>query len=161
MNRPGRFSFNLFAPIVIAAALLTLAAVIAATYTHPDLKHVGEIVGAMMLIGIFAGVFGIFPSLVHALLMEAVYLRLAAPNSWRAVAVSAVSGSFAGTLIAGEFYLLNGGQTAEFGKLWALYPAFGFIVGVIVGLFVRSFRSPTVAEVEKCHDATDTEPSIF
>ena len=137
MKRPARIAFNTLAPPGLTALVLIVPVGFAALFSGHDPSHSLALAGMILAV---AYVVAIGPSLIHALTMELVYRQFSA-RSWSAVSVSALSGLFAGVLIAGIFFFT--GARSKIDGWYLIYPGLGAPVGVVLGLLVK-LMSPSL-----------------
>lgn len=122
MKLKRRFALNLLAPAPLAALSLTIV-FFAKEPSWPAL-------GFLAYATLFAYVFAILPSLVHALVLDACYRAGLAPRSLRAVLFSTFTGAIAGLAIGLFFAATSGGDP---GGLLMFIPL-GAATGTLNGL---------------------------
>lgn len=132
MKKTPRIILNLLLPPTIAAVLLYAVISIGS----------GELVdwryGAAMVI--YAYVFGSAPSVTHTLTMEFFYRRGLQPRQWKAVLISAVSGTVSGLLVV-VCVAIAFGVLSSLAQAFLIYPALGTATGAVTALVIRAFST--------------------
>jgi hypothetical protein len=131
MKRSHRVLLNLFLPAPVAVLLLVGATSI---YSReiPDWP-------LTVTFFIVAYIFAAIPSIIHVFIMECYYRRNLSPSLKQTIGVSALSGLFAGVLMATFFSFDRGASGFDFTLLW-LYPSLGTVTGAIIA-WIISFVS--------------------
>lgn len=122
MKLRRRFALNLLAPAPLAVLILTGVYLV----KEPSWQLLGFAAYATL----FAYVFAILPSLVHALVLDAGYKASLRPRSLRALLLSTFNGSVAGLAIGLFFTMLSHGDP---GGLLMFIPL-GAATGALNGL---------------------------
>jgi hypothetical protein len=110
MNNRARFCLNLLAPPPIAAVLFAVGSCIGSTSFEP----LAWLPVMVLVAYLYAGL----PSLLHALIMGALYRRGVNPCGVRALAFSSLNGLVAGLMIYLFIAALTGTIEGSAGLLW-------------------------------------------
>lgn len=141
MNRPVRIALNIVGPPLIASLLLIATALLAIPFTGSSRPgELADAAGVIPFVLFFAYMLAGIPSIIHAALMEWLYHRYPA-HTWKACAVSGVSGALAGILIDLTFLIASWRNGID-GWLF-FYPTIGLIVGLLLGIAVKLLSEDT------------------
>ena len=132
MKKTPRIILNLLLPSAVAVVLL-YGVVSIMSGELPNWRY-----GAAMVI--YAYVFASAPSITHTLTMEYCYRRGLQPRQWKAVLISAVSGTVSGLLVVGCMAIAFG-EYPGLDQAFLIYPALGTATGAVTALVIRAFAT--------------------
>lgn len=124
---------NLLLPPLVAATLLSIAALVASA--GKDRMDLHGLLESALIILMCTCFYTLLPSLICTLWMKRCYKRGLSPTSGKALRVSTLCGGLSGLLLSGFFALGEGPSQGTYLLLLAL-AILGVLTGFIVGLLV-------------------------